>query len=66
MWNYIHIHGLLQVLHNLGKADRTTDTTFEQHVVNFTDNQVFFLLVTLLLLLFFIVLCVSAVLWAHA
>jgi len=29
-----------QVLQNLGKADRTTDTTFAQHVVNFADQQV--------------------------
>jgi len=29
-----------QVLQNLGKADRTTDNSFEQHVVNFTDQQV--------------------------
>ena len=31
-----------QVMQNLGKADKTTDDVFEQHVTSFTDQQVCF------------------------
>jgi len=38
-YNTICVH--LQVLQNLGKADKTSDAAFEQHVLNFNDQQVF-------------------------
>ena len=28
-----------QILQNLGKADRTTDEIFEEHLLNFTQQQ---------------------------
>jgi len=34
------ISGIVQVLQNLGKADRTTDDDFMRHVAAFNDQQV--------------------------
>ena len=31
---------LLQLMQNLGKADRTTDDIFEEHLANFNQQQV--------------------------
>ena len=33
-------HFLLQILQNLGKADKTTDEIFEEHLQNFNTQQV--------------------------
>lgn len=39
---YIHslVWNFFQVLQNLGKADKTTDGKFEDHVADFTRQQV--------------------------
>ena len=35
-----NIFSLLQILQNLGKADKTTDEIFEEHLQNFNSQQV--------------------------
>jgi len=34
------VSGILQVLQNLGKADKTTDDDFMRHVAAFSEQQV--------------------------
>ena len=40
-WRKIHhlLHIFLQLLQNLGKADKTTDEIFEEHLQNFNQQQ---------------------------